>query len=72
VNSQGTNGRPRGSRITVAAILGIALPCILIGGALGALVGSAFDSVANGFRVGVILGGAIAFVILQRKKPSAP
>ena len=57
--------------MTVVATLRIALPCILVGGALGAMIGIALGSIANGFRVGVILGGAIAFTIIQRKKPSA-
>ena len=57
--------------MTAAATLRIALPCILIGGALGAIVGSVLGSIANGFRVGVILGGAIAFIFIQRKKSNA-
>jgi len=57
--------------MTIANNLKIALPCILIGGALGALAGSMLDSIANGIRVGVILGGVIAFILLQRKKSRA-
>jgi hypothetical protein len=54
--------------VKISATIRIALPCILIAGAIGALVGGAFDETANGFRVGVIVGGATAFVYLQRKK----
>jgi len=55
----------------VAYKLRIALPCILIFGAIGALVGGPFDETAAGIRVGVIVGGAAAFVYLQRKKSGA-
>ena len=55
----------------ISATLRIALPCILIAGAIGALVGGPFDESANGIRVGVIVGGAAAFVYLQRKKSGA-
>jgi hypothetical protein len=48
-----------------------ALPYILAGGALGAMIGSALGSFENGFRVGVILGGGVAFVVLKRCRPSA-
>jgi hypothetical protein len=44
-----------------------ALPFIAGGGIVGALLGSALGSPANGFRVGVILGGTWAFVRLVRK-----
>jgi hypothetical protein len=54
--------------VKISAILRIALPCILIAGAIGAFVGGPFDETANGIRVGVITGGAAAFVYLQRKK----
>ncbi len=53
--------------MTIAYRLKIAIPCILVGGALGAVVGSVLDSPANGFRVGAILGGVIAFIILLKK-----
>lgn len=49
------------------AVIGSALPYIIGGGVLGALLGSALGSPANGFRVGVILGGAVAFARLLRK-----
>ena len=52
----------------VSATLRITLPCILIAGAIGALVGGAFGETANGIRVGVIVGGVTAFLYLKRKK----
>ena len=70
MNSQDTNEKANKSRFTAAAIFGIALPFIAIGGALGAMIGSALGSITNGFRVGVILGGVVAFAVLQRKKAS--
>jgi hypothetical protein len=51
----------------LATNLRIALPCILVGGALGALVGGATDSGANAIRAGIILGGVVAYVILRRR-----
>ena len=51
----------------IGAILSVALPCILIGGAFGALVGAALGSPVGGIRVGVILGGVGAFLILRRR-----
>jgi len=51
--------------------LRIALPCILIFGAIGALVGGAIGDGANGTRVGIVVGGSVAFVILQRKNSGA-
>ena len=49
-----------------------ALPYILGGGILGVSLGSVLGSPANGFRVGVILGGVLAYFRLLRKreKPS--
>jgi hypothetical protein len=47
--------------------IGFALPYIIGGGVLGAVLGSALGSTANGFRVGVILGGAVAFWRILRK-----
>ena len=52
----------------VSATLWIALPWILIAGAIGALVGGAFGDGVNGIRVGVIVGGVTAFLYLRRKK----
>jgi hypothetical protein len=57
--------------VKVSATLRIALPFILIAGAIGALVGGPFDETAAGIRVGVIVGGVAAFVYLQRKKSRA-
>ena len=53
-------------RDTPGVIL-FALPHIIGGGVVGALLGAALGSAANGFRVGVILGGAVAFVRLKRR-----
>jgi fructose-specific phosphotransferase system IIC component len=52
----------------IATNLKVAIPCIVLGGALGALLGS-----ANGVRVGIVMGGVVAFLILlkKQKKPSA-
>lgn len=55
-------------RMSAGATVRTALPYIFAGGALGALIGSVVGSPANGFRVGVILGGAVAFVVLQQKE----
>jgi len=52
----------------VSATLRIALPCILIGGIIGALVGGAFDIGLNAARAGIVVGGIVAFVFLRRKK----
>ena len=68
MDSQGTDKNSRVSRMTVGAILRVAVPCILIGGALGAMIGSALGDIPNGIRVGVVLGGVVAFIIMQRKK----
>ena len=54
--------------MTVAYKLRIALPCILVFGSIGALVGGALGDGANGARVGIVVGGGVAFAILQRKK----
>ncbi len=58
---------PKLTRMIIATNLKTAIPCILIGGALGALVGGVLDSTANGTRVGIILGGVIAFIILKKR-----
>ena len=52
----------------IADRLRIALPCILIGGIIGALVMGAFDLGLNAIRAGIIVGGIAAFVYLRRKK----
>jgi len=51
--------------------LRITLPCILIFGAIGALIGGVLGDGANGTRAGIIVGGGVAFVYLQRKKSGA-
>ena len=71
MDPQGANEKPRGSRMTVSATLRLALPYIAVGGALGAIVGVALGSAANGFRVGVVLGGVVAFTIMQRRRHGA-
>jgi hypothetical protein len=58
---------PRLTRKIIVTNLKTAIPCITIGGALGALVGGVLDSTANGIRVGVILGGVIAYIILLKR-----
>lgn len=57
--------------MNISTNLRIALPCILIGGAIGALVGGAMGEGIIGTRVGIIAGGAAAFLYLQRKKSGA-
>lgn len=71
MESQGTDKNSKVSRITVGAYLRIPLPCILIGSALGAMIGGALGDTANGTRVGIILGGVVAYILLLRKKRSA-
>ena len=71
MDSQGTDKNSRVTRMTVGAKLRIAVPCILIGGALGAMIGSALGDIANGTRVGIVLGGVVAFTIMKRKRRSA-
>ena len=68
MDSQGTEENSRVSRMPVGAVLRIAVPFILISGALGALIGSALGDITNGIRVGVVLGGVGAFAFIQRKK----
>ena len=55
----------------VAYKLRIALPCILIFGAIGALVGGAIGDAVNGIRAGIVVGGGVAFVYLKRKDSGA-
>jgi hypothetical protein len=52
----------------VTTTLGVALPCILIGGIIGALVMGAFDLGLNAIRAGIVAGGIAAFVYLRRKE----
>lgn len=59
--------KPRITRKLIVTNLKVALPCIIIGGALGALVGIVLDNIANSIRFGIILGGVIAFIILHRR-----
>jgi hypothetical protein len=51
--------------------LRIALPCILVFGTIGALVGGAVGDGINGTRAGIVVGGIVAFVFLQRKQSGA-
>ena len=55
----------------VADKLRIALPCILIFGAIGALAGGVFGDAVNGIRAGIVVGGGVAYVYLQRKNSGA-
>ncbi len=55
------------NRTSWIAVVRIAAPYVLGLALLGALVGRALGSAANGFRVGAILGGVVAFVVLRRK-----
>ena len=59
------------SKALIATNLRTALPCILVGGAIGAMVGSAFGGTTNGARVGIICGGAVAFMILRQRRLDA-
>jgi len=68
---QGKDKNSKVSRITLGTYLRIPLPCILIGGALGAMIGDALGDIANGTRVGIIMGGVVAFILLRRKKRNA-
>ncbi len=56
----------------VADKLVVALPCILVFGAIGALVGGALDANPAAIRVGIVVGGVAAFFVLQRKKTNTP
>ena len=58
---------PRLTRMIIVTNLKTAIPCIIIGGALGALVGGVLESTENGIRVGIILGGVIAYMILLKR-----
>lgn len=55
----------------VADKLRIALPCILIFGAIGALIGGAFGVGVNAIRAGIVVGGGVAFIYLKRKESGA-
>ncbi len=57
----------RRNGMKVADRLRTAVPCILVFGLIGALVGGPLGDTPNGIRAGVILGGCVAFIILQRK-----
>jgi hypothetical protein len=52
----------------VSSIIKTALPFILIGGVVGALVGGALGDGVNGIRGGVIAAGVAAYFYLRRKK----
>ena len=58
VRAYGFYRRLRRFRMKVSTNLRVALPCILVGSAIGTLVGGAFSDTANGIRVSVIVGGA--------------
>ncbi len=47
--------------------LRVALPCILVFGTAGALIGGPMDANPGAIRVGIVVGGCVAFVILYRK-----
>jgi predicted MFS family arabinose efflux permease len=65
VSSKDRSPKPNLSR---RAVVGIALIGIVIGGPIGAVIGSGLGSTTNGFRVGVVLGAAIVFTVVQLKK----
>lgn len=67
MSSQGRFSKAKQFLADTPAVIGFALPYIIGGGLLGALFGSALGSTVNGFRVGVVVGGAIAFAGLLRK-----
>jgi len=48
--------------------LRVAVPCILVFGLVGALVGGALGDGVNGARAGIVVGGIVAFIILERKE----
>ncbi len=52
--------------------LRVALPCILVFGAIGVLVGIALDANPGAIRVGIVVGGVVAFFILRRKNSGSP
>ena len=56
----------------VSEKLRVALPCILVFGLVGALFGGALDANPGAIRVGIVVGGLVAFLILQRKDSSTP
>jgi uncharacterized membrane protein YccC len=64
------NSQDRGpnSNLSRRAAVGIALIGIVIGGPIGAVIGSGLGSTTNGFRVGVVLGAAIVFTVVQLKR----
>lgn len=71
MESQGKDTNSKVSRITLKTYLQIPLPCILIGGALGVLIGSASGNEVWGLRIGIILGSVVAFILMLRKKRNA-
>ena len=68
MESQGTGKNKKKSRISLGTYFRIPLPCILIGGALGAMIGGSLDEIENGIRVGIILGAVVAFILLLRRR----
>jgi len=67
IESQGKDKNSKVSRITLETYLRIPLPCILIGSVLGGIIGGILGDAINGIRVGIILGGVVAFIVLHRK-----
>ena len=56
----------------VAEKLRVAIPCILVFGSVGALFGGALDANPGAIRVGIVVGGVVAFFALQRKNAGTP
>lgn len=51
--------------------LRVLLPCILVSGATGALVGGSWGEPVHGLRIGIIAGGIVAFWLLRRRSLGA-
>ena len=68
MESQGPDKKSKVSRVTLIDYVRIALPCILAGGVLGGIIGDSLRVTENGIRVGIILGGIVAYILLRLKK----